>query len=297
MQEIKLKGQKKTLNVGGQAVIEGVMMKSSNYLSIAVRKKNKKIKKKVEKYRFLSETNKILGIPFIRGIVYLIEMLVVGIKALNYSANEAGEQDEQLSSLEMAFTILLSLILVILLFIVAPFYLSKWITKDAGLLFNIIDGIIRIAIFVLYVLLISKISDIKRVFQYHGAEHKSIHTYEAGHKLTVKNVKKESTAHTRCGTSFIIIVLVISIFVFSLILSDSWYIKLLFRILLLPVIAGLSYEFLKFSSKYSQSIFMKPLIAPGLWIQKLTTREPDASQIETALAALKAVLEKEKREA
>ncbi len=294
MRRIKLKKGSKKLNVGGQAVIEGVMMKSPNYLSIAVRKSNNKITKKVESYRFLSDRSRILGLPFIRGIVYLLEMLVVGIKALNYSANQAGDEDEQLTTFEMALTIFLSLVLVVLLFIVAPFYLSKWLTKDSGVLFNIIDGLIRISIFALYVLAISMLKDIRRVFQYHGAEHKSINAYEAGLKLTPENVMKKSTAHARCGTSFIIIVLIISIFIFSMIISEGWYVKLMMRVILLPVIAGISYELLKFSSRYSGSIFMKPLIIPGLWIQKLTTREPDRAQIEVALAALKAVLGKER---
>jgi len=182
----------------------------------------------------------------------------------------------------------------IFFFIIAPLYITKIITSNRGVLFNLIDGIIRIIIFLLYIFLISFLNDVKRLFQYHGAEHKAVNCYEANKKLTLENAKKFTTIHARCGTSFIIIVLVLSILIFSLVTSESFFIKLISRILLLPVIIGVSYEFLKFSDKYKNNFFVKMLVRPGLWLQKLTTGEPNNKQIMTAINSLRLVLKLEK---
>lgn len=274
--------------VGGQAVIEGVLMKSKDKYAVAVRLPNKKIRVQIKKIKQLP---KILTIPFLRGITTLIQILIIGIKALTWSANQQEEdEDEKLSDLAIAGTLLLSFLFVIIFFIGIPFFIAK-LFPIRNVLFTAIEGVIRLAIFIIYVYLISLMKDIKRVFQYHGAEHMVVHAYEAGKKLTVQNIKKYSTKHPRCGTSFIFIVLIISIIVFSLIYTEHWYYKLLWRIILLPVIAGISYEILKLAGKFRSSTIMKIISAPGLWIQKITTRQPTDQMIKVAIIALKKVLD------
>ncbi|MBW2997561.1 DUF1385 domain-containing protein, partial [Candidatus Woesearchaeota archaeon] len=244
---------KKCAHVGGQAVIEGVLMKNESKIAIAVRKPNKKISLKKMRYPSIAKKVKFLGWPFCRGIVNLIEMLVLGIKALNYSANESmGEKDEKITKTEFAVTTIIAMSVAVGLFILLPLYLTK-ITRTEGILFNLIDGVIRVVIFVLYILVISLMKDVKRLFEYHGAEHKTVNCYEAGKKITLKNVKKYTTSHRRCGTTFLLIVLVISILIFSLIVTDSFWIKFAGRILLLPVIAGISYELLKLGAKFPKN--------------------------------------------
>lgn len=271
-------------HIGGQAVIEGVMMKTSNKIAIAVRLPNKKIKIKVEKLRTL---RRFWRLPIIRGFVQIILMLVIGIKALAWSADQQLGKDEKLSTTAMALTILFSIGMAIALFVVAPFFLAKLIIEK-GFLFNLIDGIIRIATFIIYIALISQIKDVKALFKYHGAEHKAVNCYEAKKPLAVKNIKKFSTLHPRCGTAFLLIVLIISILIFSLI-RGQWQIRLISRIILIPLIAGIGYEILKLSDKFRHSIITKIISAPGLALQKLTTAEPTKSQIEVALAALKKI--------
>ncbi|MCK4428924.1 MAG: DUF1385 domain-containing protein, partial [Candidatus Aenigmarchaeota archaeon] len=217
----------------------------------------------------------------------LILMLIYGIKALNWSANQQMEKHEKIGLLGIILTLAFSFGFVILFFIIAPFFLAKLIIAK-GVLFNITDGILRIAIFILYLVIISRISDVKTLYKYHGAEHKTIHCYEAKKAVTVKNIKKFSTLHPRCGTAFILIVLIISILIFSLI-RGSWQIRLVSRIILIPVITGISYEILKFSNKFRKSMFSKIITAPGLALQKLTTKEPTKKQIEVAIRALKAL--------
>ena len=281
---------KKCVSVGGQAVIEGVLMKNNDKIAIAVRRPDKKISVKKEKIPPISKKIKFLGWPFFRGTVNLIEMLILGIKALNCSANESlGEEEEKIKPWEFAITTTFAVAVAVGLFILLPLWLTK-ATKTAGILFNIIDGVIRIGIFVLYILLISLMKDVRRLFEYHGAEHKTVHCYEDGKKLTPSNVKKYSTAHRRCGTTFLLIVLVLSILVFSLIVTDNFWIKFAARVLLLPVIAGISYELLKLGAKFPENIIMNLLVWPGMTLQRLTTREPDKKQIEVAIAAFKAVV-------
>lgn len=281
---------------GGQALIEGVMMRGKDNLAIAVRKSNNEISLKSEKITSITDKYPILKQPFIRGTVALVEALVVGIKALTYSANEAAEsEEEELSKGEIVFTIALALGLGTLLFFIAPAVAAHLFKTHVSTSFwqNFLEGILRIGIFLAYVWGISRLKDIKRVFQYHGAEHKVIHAYEAGEKLEVANCRKYSTLHPRCGTSFLLIVMVISILVFSFFGVEIFWWRLLSRVIMLPVIAGISYEFLKFTGKHSQSSIMKFFIWPGLMLQKLTTNEPDDGQLEVALHALKKVIAEE----
>ena len=276
-------------NIGGQAVIEGVMMKSDKNMTIAVRLPNKKIKTKKQK---LGKLRKFWTLPFIRGIVQLIYILVLGVKALIWSSDQQLGEEEKITGKEIAFTLVISFGFAILFFIIAPFFITK-IFVEKGFLFNLIDGILRLIIFLVYIAIIGIFKDVKIMFQYHGAEHKGINCMESKKPLTVKNIKKFSTLHPRCGTAFILIVLVISIFIFSLI-SGSWQIRLISRIILIPVIAGISYELLKLSARFKDNLIIKAVVYPGLLLQKMTTREPDEKQIEVALASLKEILKMEK---
>jgi len=267
--------------IGGQAVIEGVLMKNDEKIAIAVRRPDHKIS--------VTKRLKFLGWPFFRGTVNLVEMLVIGINALNYSANESlGEEEAKITKTEFAVTTVFAIAVAVGLFILLPLYLTK-ITQTKGILFNLIDGIIRIIVFVLYIFAISLMKDVRRLFQYHGAEHKVVNCHEANDKLTPESVKKYTTVHRRCGTTFLLIVLVLSILIFSLIVTDSFWIKFGARILLLPVIAGIGYELLKLGARFPKSTLLNILIWPGLMLQKITTREPDKKQIEVAIAAFKAV--------
>ncbi len=278
------------LNVGGQAVIEGVMMRSPNYYSIAVRKPDNSISIKREGIN----SKKLSKIFFVRGITALYETLVIGFDAIMYSANEVAGENEKLGKKEAFLTIAISIVFALGLFVALPFYLSTLIAKNHSVFFNIVDGILRVGIFLGYLKIISLIPDVKVMFQYHGAEHMSIHAYEAGKKLKVEEVKKFPTLHPRCGTSFLLFVLVISILVFSTVTSDNWIVKFGSRIALLPVIAGLSYELLKLSAKYKKNPIFSVIIFPGLMLQKITTSKPNDKQIEVAIKSLKDVLEAEK---
>lgn len=278
---------------GGQAVIEGVMMRGGQDVAIAVRKPDNDII--IERRPVNSITKKLpfLKWPFLRGTIMLFESLIIGIQALAFSANQAAEgEGEELSTWEMALTIGLALVLGILLFVVAPTTGARLLYKtfSSNVLINFFEGLFRILIFLLYVIAISRMKDIQRVFQYHGAEHKVINTYEAGVELTVENIRKYSQLHPRCGTSFLLIVMVIMILIFSLLGKQDLVMRIVSRIVLLPVVAGVSYEVLKLSAKYCDSVLMKIIITPGLWLQKMTTRDPDDGQIEVAVQALKAVL-------
>jgi uncharacterized protein YqhQ len=287
----------KKLNVGGQAVIEGVMMRSPNYWAVAVRKPDGGIEVKDDKLDMLSETNKFAKLPIIRGVIMLVSALVLGIKALNFSANVAYDEEEEMSNWAIYGTISFAFLIAIAVFFVLPLFLTNLFHFKSYLLFNIVDGIIRIGFFLIYIYAISLMSDIKRIFQYHGAEHKVIYNYENDDNLSVESAKKYTTLHPRCGTSFLIIVLLISILIFSAVPKSSpFYIKVLSRIVFIPLIAGLSYEALKLSAKYKDNFLVKLFVLPGLWLQKITTKEPDELQIEVALEALKTVLNKEKGE-
>lgn len=279
-------------SVGGQAVIEGVMMKSEKHLAVSVRLPNNKIIIKTEKLRTF---RKFWRLAFIRGIFQLIYMLVLGIKSLIWSSDKQLGENNKITGKELGITLGVSLFLVIAIFIALPFFITK-IFVETGFWFNLIDGLLRLVIFLAYISLIGMMKDIKTLFQYHGAEHKCINCLESKKALTIANIKKFSTLHPRCGTAFILIVLVISILVFSLI-TGSWEFRLIARILLIPAVAGVSYEILKLSARFKENIFMKAVTYPGLLLQKLTTKEPNSKQIEVALVSLKEVLKLENRKA
>lgn len=278
------------------AVIEGVMMRGPEKTALAVRKPDGSIEIEKEANNDLGKHYPFLKWPLIRGAFVLIESMVVGIKMLNKSANMSmDEEEEELSTGEILVTGLLAFVLAIVLFVALPTAIVHF-TKQymSGVMAqNIIEGIIRITFFLVYVYAISKMDEIERVFMYHGAEHKSILTYEAGQELTVENAHQFTTRHPRCGTSFLLIVMVISILVFAMLGEGSLFYRIWSRIAVFPVVAGLGYEFIRFSGKYYQHRWAQWLIAPGLWLQKLTTREPDDEQLEVAFAALREVLVKE----
>jgi len=283
---------------GGQAVIEGVMMRGRDYLAIAVRRTPDDIVVEIQPVGSITKRYPFLKWPLIRGVVALVESMVIGVKALTYSANQVVEgegEGETISSGEMFFSVLIAMVLGIGLFFLLPVgaaYLLRGIIPDPAMQ-NLFEGIIRILIFLGYVWGISFIKDIQRVFQYHGAEHKVIHTLEEGKELTVANARVFSTLHPRCGTNFLLIVMIVSIFVFSLIGKTDLLTRMLSRIVLLPVVAGVSYEFLKIAGKHYKNPIISLLNAPGMYLQKLTTREPDDDQLEVAIVSLNKVLDLE----
>ena len=275
------------MGIGGQALIEGVLMRNKEKICIAVRK-DKKIIVKKEKIKFKESK-----IPFFRGITNLISTMYVGMKALNYSASIQIGKKEKENKVMSVITILIAVIFALFLFKFLPLLLTQLIDNKLNLSsasFNITDGIIKLVILVSYIYIISRMKDIKRVFQYHGAEHKAVNCYESKKSLTINNVKKFSTTHKRCGTTFIIFVIFTSIIVYVFIPKGySFLLKLSLRILLLPLIASMSYELLKLSAKYD-NIITKTITSPGLLIQKLTTNEPDNKQIEVAIKSLRGVI-------
>ncbi len=290
--------KKEKTYVGGQAVIEGVMMRGPEYIATAVRTPSGEITIKKDPVHSLGEKYPILKKPFIRGTIALGESLVYGMKSLSYSAQAAGEEEEQLTTKQMAATMTFSAVLAIIFFLVIPTYGAKFIpgVADSTVRLNIVEGILRLAIFLLYIWGISLTSDIRRVFEYHGAEHKTIWTYEAGEALTVENVKKHSRLHPRCGTNFLLIVMVVSIFVFAFLGWPNLVERIISRIILMPVVAGISYEFIRLAGR-SENRVIQTLVKPGLWLQYLTTREPHGDQIEVAIKALEAAKPAEENEA
>jgi len=300
------------IKVGGQAVIEGIMMRAPRTFTVVVRRPDGNLSVREDRWYSPMERWPLLKRPFLRGCIVLYEALFNGIQALTYSANEAlGEEEEPLGPWALAGTIALALGGAIFLFVVIPHLatlgIGVLIGKELGvksLWFHAIDGVIKVAMFIGYVGLISLLKEIRRVFQYHGAEHKSIHAYEKGEELTVENARKYPTLHARCGTAFILLVLLISIFLFSAvfpflpadflgsrIFTNAFYI--LVKIALLLPIAGCSYEIIRLGERVDNPI-LRALLLPGLWMQKLTTREPTDDQIEVAIVALKRTLEKER---
>lgn len=283
-------------NIGGQAVIEGVMMKGMKGWTVAVRGPKGEIFIKSEQ---LSKLPKVFKLPIIRGFIALFQALFIGIKALEFSASKAYEEGEgkTLNPLSTVLTIGVSILLGVVLFILLPLYVTKLLgiifipVARSSLVFNFVDGIIRIIFFLLYIVSIGIWKEMRRIFEYHGAEHKVIHAYEEGKDLTVNNIKNNSPLHPRCGTSFLLIVMVISIFTFSFIPQEwSFFYKFLSRVILIPLIAGIAYEFLKISFRMKNNMLIHMMIQPGLLLQKLTTREPDNEQIEVAIRALEEVL-------
>jgi uncharacterized protein YqhQ len=297
--------------LGGQAVIEGVMMKGMGTYAVAVRKQSGEIRVRDFPIPETRTRKRLSRMPLLRGVVTMVAMLAIGVRALRFSADEAiddaedrkGERDAPArkdgkggnSDLAMAFGMALALLLGVGLFFWLPLVVTRWAgdllpALSGRLVFNVVDGVIRILVFVLYILGIGMMGDIRRIFQYHGAEHKAVHAYERGADLAPENVAGFPSLHPRCGTSFLLFVMVISIAVFSLIPHESSLLaKALMRLLLLPAVAGISYEVLRLSAKHGASGFFRALVGPGLLLQRLTTREPDLSQIEVAIASLRRV--------
>lgn len=296
----------KKTDIGGQAVIEGVMMRGKDKIAVAVRKPDGEIEVNVEKSIPLSKRNKFFSLPIIRGAVSLFDSLAVGLKTLSYSASFYEEEEssfdrfmkktfgDRADNIIMSITMLISFAIALGLFFILPTYTANIIKKvnNNSIVINLLEGIIRLLIFFAYLYLISKMEDIQRVFQYHGAEHKSIFCYENELELTPENAEKFSTLHPRCGTNFLLIVMLVSIFIFSFLGWPNLIYRIISRIILLPLVAGLSYEILKWFGK-SENKYINVLIKPGLLLQKLTTREPDRYQLEVAICALKAVLSDE----
>ena len=276
--------------VGGQAVIEGVMMRGPGYLATAVREPSGTIIVKKEPFHSISDTYPLFKKPLIRGVVSLGESLHHGMKALSFSAQAAGEEGDELSNKEIAMTMGFALVMAILLFVIIPTYAAKFLhsTTDDARILNTVEGILRLVIFLAYIAAISMMKDIRRVFEYHGAEHKTIHAYEAGLELTVENIRSFSNLHPRCGTNFMLIVMVVSIVVFAFLGWPDLWERIVSRIVLLPLIAGVSYEIIRFAGR-SKMRWVACAITPGLWLQKMTTREPSDDQIEVAIKALEAV--------
>lgn len=285
------------INIGGQAVIEGVMMRAPKRYVVAVRRGDKSIVVRKEDVRI--DNNKMLKQPILRGLIALYDSLVLGIRALNFSAYHAtGEGEEKPSTFSTVLSMVLGLGMGLVLFVWLPLQITEWmklfypLIEKSFVLYNTVDGVIRVIFFLLYVWIIGWFKDIRRVFEYHGAEHKVISTFEAGKELTVENARPMSRLHARCGTSFLLIVMIVSIFVFSFVPKDApFWVKLSSRVVLVPLIAGISYEILKFSGRHQQNRFVRFISAPGLWIQRLTTREPDDSQIEVAIISMKEALD------
>ncbi|MGA2954480.1 MAG: DUF1385 domain-containing protein [Thermodesulfobacteriota bacterium] len=299
------------ITVGGQAVIEGVMMRAPNALAIAVRRPNGEVVVKEDVWVSLSQQLKFLKWPLIRGSVVLIETLINGLQALSFSASQAledGKREEKLSSWAIGSVMAVAFGVGILFFIVLPHYLTGFLGHLFGrdlavenFLFHLVDGLIKVFFLVSYIYLISRMKDIRRIFQYHGAEHKCIYAYEAGEELTVSNARKFSTLHPRCGTAFLLIVVIVSILLFSALfpflpkfpslgkgLTNLIYVGI--KLPLLFPIAGLAYEVIKLSGKKADHPVLRMVIAPGLWLQRLTTRPPTDDQIEIAIRALQGVL-------
>lgn len=294
--------------IGGQAVIEGIMMMNRNDYAVAVRRPDGEIEIKKDKYESITTKAKILSLPFIRGVFRFADSMILGMKTLTYSASffEDDEEEEpgrfekfldrvfgeKLESVIMSIVMVLSFILAIGIFMILPLvianFFKSFITSEHVM--AVLEGVIRIAIFIAYIKLVSRMEDIRRTFMYHGAEHKCINCVEHGHPLTVENVRASSKEHKRCGTSFILIVMIISILFFMVIRIDNIGLRMLSRIILIPVIAGVSYEILQLAGR-SNSKFMDLVSRPGMWMQGLTTTEPDDSMIEVAIVATEAVFD------
>lgn len=282
----------KTFHYGGQAVIEGVMMRGQKSLAMAVRRPNGQVAL-ITKPLSSIYTGKVRRIPFLRGVVVLLEAMVLGIQSLFRSANiSLEEEDTEISNLVLWGALLVSLAFVVAFWFLAPLFLTHFIyTDSSSLVSNIIEGLIRIGFFILYIGAINLIPDIRRVFAYHGAEHKTVNAYENGAPLEVDAVRKYSTAHIRCGTSFLLVVLVLAIIVFALVGQPAMWLRILSRIVLIPVIAGIGYEIIQIGVNHADNSLIRVLLTPGLALQAMTTRQPDDSQLEVAITALKEVVE------
>jgi len=281
---------------GGQAIIEGVMIRGQKTLVNAIRRSDGGLTIDTQSLATIY-TGWMRQTPFIRGVIILIEAMVLGIKSLLYSAKVTLEEEgEELSGGLAWIMVAVSLVFAVALFFLVPLFITRLFDFESSLLFNLVDGLIRVVIFLTYLKLMTLLPDIKRVFAYHGAEHKTINAYEAGVPLEVEAIKQYSTAHVRCGTSFLFAVLIIAIIVFALIGRPAVWLMVLSRLILIPVIAALGYEVTYFGGKHTKNGLVRAILAPGLWLQTMTTREPDDSQLEVALSALSRVVEADQPE-
>jgi uncharacterized protein YqhQ len=292
-----------SLSYGGQAVLEGVMMRGPSTWTVAVRKPNGEIAEVSKDITSPMQRRRIWRLPVIRGVVALGESLAIGFRALAISANYAAQDPEsdeevatEISRGAIIFSFTIAIGFALMLFKVGPALLTSWLPIDDTSWFVVVEGLIRVAVFIAYIGLIGLLPDLRRVFQYHGAEHKAINALEAGAELEPANVQKFSLIHPRCGTAFLLWVMVIGIFVFAFIGQPVWYWLIASRILLLPVIAGLAYELIRFAGKHRDNPVLMTLLAPGLWLQRLTTREPTLDQVEVSIRALQAVRRREEAE-
>jgi uncharacterized protein YqhQ len=288
------------VSYGGQAVLEGVMMRSPSSWAVAVRTPEGEITEVVQDIDSPMQRRRLWRLPVVRGVIALGESLTIGFRALAISANvasqerdEDGEIQTQIGRGQIIFSFVIAIGFALMLFKVGPALITNWLPVESTGSFVVVEGLIRVGIFIAYILVISLLPDLRRVFQYHGAEHKAINALEAGAELTPPNVQKFSLIHPRCGTAFLLWVMVIAIFVFAFVGRPVWYWLILSRILLLPVIAGLAYELIRYAGKHQDSRVLMTLLAPGLWLQRLTTREPSDDQVEVSIQALRRVMEKE----
>ncbi len=286
--------------IGGQAVLEGVMMRSPSSWAVAVRKPDGDIAQVVNTIASPMAKRRIWRLPVVRGVIALGESLAIGFRALaisaNYAAreeNEEGEVQTELSRGQLIFAFAIAIGFAVMLFKVTPALITNWLPIDTTGVFVIVEGAIRVTLFIVYLSVISLLPDLRRVFQYHAAEHKAINAYEAGEELTPQRVQRYSQIHVRCGTAFLLWVMVIAIFVFAFFGRPAWYWLIVTRVALLPVIAGLAYELIRFAGKHADQRWLLWLLAPGLWLQRLTTREPTLDQLEVSIRALNEVLERE----
>ncbi len=309
MSDNKAKASPEDILVGGQAVIEGVMMRTPHAYAVAVRRADGSIEVKKEPVKRVSEYWKPLSWFVIRGFAVLVQSLYLGIRTLNFSINasmadidendkkkKSQKSEKENSFVPVAMSMVLGVAVAVLLFILLPLWITSWLrgyipAVHNWLVFNLVDGLIRVIFFLTYIIVISFLKDIRRVFQYHGAEHKVVHTWEAKEELTIDNARKKSTLHPRCGTSFLLVVMVVSIIVFSIFKLSAFWAIFLSRIVLVPVVSGLSYELIRFSaSRYQRGVF-RLMVLPGLTLQRITTKEPSDDQLEIAIRALKESLE------
>jgi uncharacterized protein YqhQ len=288
--------------IGGQAVLEGVMMRGPRNWAVAVRKPDGDIAHVARPIDPLAARHWALRLPIVRGVVALGESLAIGFRALSVSANYAAQEEAEgdgepaeIGRWALAFAFLVAIGFAIAIFKVGPALLTDTLPISNGSWFVLVEGVVRVTVFVLYLVLLSMIPSLRRVFQYHAAEHKAINAYEAGEELTPEITQRHSLIHPRCGTAFLLWVMVVSVFVYALLGRPVWYWLIISRIVLLPVIAGLAYELIRFAGKHSENRVLMTLLAPGLWLQRLTTREPTLDQLEVSIQALREVLALEGR--
>ncbi len=283
-----LLSQDKKPNLGGQAVIEGVMMRGPKHWVVSCRKHDGSIVSQERQLPTVSRNPTIAKTPVLRGMVALYDSVALALQAFTFSAQQAGDEDVQLTKTEMSVTMVIALVAALALFVVAPALVTNLFTPylPGRFLWNIVDGLFRIGIFFGYIWAVSRMRDIQRVFQYHGAEHKSIHAYEDDKPLTVENIRPYTTAHLRCGTAFLLWVMIVAILVFSVLPRTGILLRIVMRLIVVPIIAGLSYEVLKLTAKFEDSPVVRAITWPGMLLQRMTTRQPDDSQIEVAIESL-----------